>query len=401
MLVFKLLSLIQMKDIISIIFTLLIFFLASCHSGSKKASHGMKEKSISVKYTEVVVPTSDVLNMKAYFLSASYQKDTISRLYGYNAKAHALDCYDLNSLQASQIFFSQEGPLAVLPRISGIFVCSPDSIWVYDASQSFLLINSSGEVMKTVRPQESLNSETCVLVDQNHAIATEKFYYDAGHSSLWFGVRDNSVSPGCFKVCEYALDEHKIIAEYPLQPSVKVGDVYNGGFANMNKPNITFTDKYILYNYPVESHVYVMDKETKITKVIEADSRYTKNVASKVTSSADYKQWERHGIENPHFYEVLYIPGKDMYVRLLGDEMDYDAIQSQPDLIWDRKMYLMVFNNDFSSYSEVKLPTRRYNPGTAWCALNNALLLFVENKLLSEELTENLVFDVLKWEDAE
>lgn len=389
-----------MKNIKFVIFTLLIFFLASC-SGSKKASHGMKEKSITVKYAEVIVPTSDVLNLKSYFLSASYQKDTISRLYSYNTKAHALDCYDLTSLQSSQIPFFREGPSSVLPRISGLFVCSPDSIWVYDASQRFLLINASGEVLKTVRPQDALKSEMYVLVDQNHAIATDKFYYDTRRASLLFGVRDDSASPGCFKVCEYALDEHKIVAEYPLQPSVEVGDVYNSGFANMNKPNITFTDKYILYNYPVESHVYVMDKKTKETKVIEADSRYTKNVASKVTSSADYKQWERHGIENPHFYEVLYIPGKDMYVRLLGDEMDYDAIQSQPDLIWDRKMYLMVFNNDFSSYSEVKLPTRRYNPGTGWCALNDALLLFVENKLLSEELTENLVFDILKWEDAE
>ena len=386
------------KDMRFIVLTALLFLLASCRSGSKNALRESVEDSLSVEYAEVVVPLSDVLNLKSYFLSAAYQRDSVSQLYGYNSRAHALDCYDLVSLRSSQIPFFREGPSAVLPRISGIFVSSPDSIWVYDASQRFMLVNAAGEVLKSVSLQGVLKPETSVLVDQNHAIATDKFYYDAGRGSLWFGVRDNSVSPGCFKVCEYALDGHKIVAEYPLRPSVEVGDVYNNGFANMNKPNITFTDKYIVYNYPVESHVYVMDRDTKATKVIEADSRYAPNVASKLSSLTDYKQWDRHELENPHFYEVLYLPGMDAYVRLLGGAMDYDAVQSRPELIWDRKMYLTVFDGDFSVRGEVELPSRRYNPGTAWCALDDGLLLYVENGLSPEELKENLVFDKVTWE---
>ena len=70
----------------------------------------------------------------------------------------------------------------------------------------------------------------------------------------------------------------------------------------------------------------------------------------------------------------------------------------RPELIWDRKMYLTVFDGDFSVRGEVELPSRRYNPGTAWCALGDGLLLYVENGLSPEELKENLVFDKVTWE---
>ncbi|MCQ4947866.1 hypothetical protein NE602_27030, partial [Bacteroides cellulosilyticus] len=56
----------------------------------------------------------------------------------------------------------------------------------------------------------------------------------------------------------------------------------------MNGINISFRVDDILYNYPVESHVYLLDRRTKKTKVVDADSRFTKNVAVKCRSRSDY-----------------------------------------------------------------------------------------------------------------
>jgi hypothetical protein len=54
----------------------------------------------------------------------------------------------------------------------------------------------------------------------------------------------------------------------------------------------------IIYNYPVESHLYTIDREDMQRSVIQAESRYTQNIAGKCSSRTDYTKWELHGLEN-------------------------------------------------------------------------------------------------------
>jgi hypothetical protein len=58
------------------------------------------------------------------------------------------------------------------------------------------------------------------------------------------------------------------VKEYRLSPSV-VAPCLDNRYANMNDVNVNFNDSLIVYNYPIESHIYVLDMKTGKRTVLE------------------------------------------------------------------------------------------------------------------------------------
>lgn len=56
--------------------------------------------------------------------------------------------------------------------------------------------------------------------------------------------------------------------------------------------------------------------------------------------SGNYEQWERHNIENPHFYDLMYLPQTGMYARLHLGGIEFDATRDIQNLMDDRDLYL-------------------------------------------------------------
>ena len=138
-----------------------------------------------------------------------------------------------------------------------------------------------------------------------------------------------------------------------------------------------------------------MDRKSGEQKVFEADSRFTKNVAEKC-ESGNYEQWERHNIENPHFYDLMYLPQTGMYARLHLGGIEFDATRDILNLMDDRDLYLTFFDKDFVVVGEAKLPSHRYNYFTGWMETNDGVALFVDNSLDENEKTEELVLDIVR-----
>lgn len=90
-----------------IIFPLCFFFI-SCN-GSKKQSAGQEVNEVKLQTEDILFPVSEVLNLKSYYLSSYFHNDSLSLIYGYNYKSHALDCMDLKRHQISQILLSSQG----------------------------------------------------------------------------------------------------------------------------------------------------------------------------------------------------------------------------------------------------------------------------------------------------
>ncbi|RHE92951.1 DUF4221 family protein [Bacteroides intestinalis] len=369
--------------------------LVSC-SGNKKQTMQKSMHEIKLDIEEVLCPVSEVLNLKSYHLSSAFHNDSLNLLYGYNYKSHALDCIDMLHHTISEIVLSDQGESAIMHRVCGLFVQAPDSIWLYDDTQRIFLLNSVGQVLKVINLQNELKEGEQVLINSNHAMSTARLYYDKGHNSLLYGVKDFSSSPISFKVRETFLSDTISSMDYPLQASVVIPDVGEGDYANMSDPNINFTEQKIMYNYPVESHIYVMDRDSKKTEVINADSRNTKNVAGKCESKQDYSKWERHGIENPHFYDVMYLPVSDMYARLHLGEEEFDATRDLLELESSRSLYLTLFDKDFILMDEKKLPSHRYSYFTGWGAISDGIVIYVDNILDKNEKTEELAFDIIR-----
>lgn len=381
-----------MKKIANLAILLFCLLLVSCHLRNGKKAKNEDAANINVETVGITFPKSEVLNLKSYYLSVGYQEDSLCLVYGYNYKTHSLDCINLNSRGISQIVFEEEGDNAVIKPITGVFVQARDSIWVCDNSQRALLV--TGKVLKNINLRRKMTENDVVLVNTNYAMSTAGLYYDSHRRSLLYGVKNLSTNPVSFRIHEVFLNDSVSEADYPLSPSLVIPDAGNGDYANMSDVNIYFEKDRIIYNYPVESNIYILDKSTLRTKVVEADSRFTLNKAKKCLSRKDYAQWERHGIENPHFYNVMHLPDLDMYVRVHVGETDFDSTKDLSELIDGRDLYLMFFDANFSPMGEVKLPKHRYSFYTGWCAVNNGILLYVNNSLGEDNTEECLEVDI-------
>lgn len=382
-----------MKTKLSVYITVFCAILASCSPGGKQhenKTHGEIENLI---VTNKKMPETDVLNLPSYNLSAYYQ-DTTEWLYAYNYRARALDFYDLRNRTVRQLPFKEDGPSAVI-RIHSLQICSPDSIWVFDESQRALLLDEKGNVLRGIQLTEGLADGQYIIAGHNYAMSTTDIYYDKTRRSLLYCVKDQKASPAYFFLREIFLDDLPAIS-YPLLLPEEIPNAGEREYPYMGQPNVTFLPDKILYNYPIDSHIYVMDRRSGKTQTFEADSNFTPNQAEPCEWKS-YADCERHRIENPHFYEVRYLPDRDMYIRLHVNGQEFDATKDLGTLLASKKLYLTVFDNRFSVVGESELPSKRYDLFTGWCTTSDALLLFVNNPLQEEERGEYLEYDKVEW----
>lgn len=371
----------------------LILFLSSCLS-EKKEANNVDGHLCDIERVESQFPSFDVLHLRSYYLSAPVQCDSIEALVCYNYKEHMLDYIDVTNKQISQVPLQMEGPNAI-SRLTGIYAHKKDSIWLIDDSERISLVNEVGSILHTIKIKEYLDKGEELIVNTNHAMSTIHLYYNSLHESLLITVKDKKKKTSCFKVKEIFLDKNIPSVVHELSPSVVVPDI-SKGYANMSEPNVSFKNDSIIYNYPIESHIYVLNMTTGERSVIEADSRYSRNIARKCPSVNDYTVWQKHGFENPHFYDVMYLEEDDVYVRLHAGEVSLNADDNLDQVAYKRPLYLTIFNNTFDKLYEGVLPSNRYNPYTGWNCLKSGIIFFVDK---IKEDSESLVIDVVSCKE--
>lgn len=381
-----------MKYIRAFISFLLLISVFSCTT--KKDNNQIQKNSnlLDIKTEEIQFPSSDVLQLKSYYLTSSYHSDSTDVLVGYNYRSHALDFINLTDKTISQIPLLREGPEAIIDPL-GLFVQNSDSIWIFDESESVLLFNKVGRILKKINLRSYLKGEEQIVINTNHAISTSHLYYNSQRKSLFFTVKEHASSPAVFKVKEIGLLTTSS-NEYVLSPSVVESNI-DMGYANMNQPNVNFHDSIIMYNYPIESHLYMLNIETGHCETIAAESSFTMNKAEKCRSIKDYSLWERHAVENPHFFDIMYLPEYKLYARLHLAERDFDTTKKMDYLLNDRDLYLTLLNEELEFMCEKKMKNLRYNYFTGWCALSNGIALFVDNPLDSQNDSEELEIDIV------
>lgn len=382
-------SILMKNTVAGIILALIAMTVYGCDQKKKTCE---EKDAVTCHIVEKHIPASDVLYLKAYPLSASYQtsKDTI--ILGYNYRSHALDVIDCRTDSVREIRFEKEGNNAVTGRLAALYVHNMDSIWIYSESMQAYLVDQTGSIRQKLNLNDYLQDGEELLLMNNHAVCTSRLYYDALRGTLLYGIVNRNSSPCTFKVCELDLKSLEIVNEYSLQASLADKDV-SSGYANMNNAvNIAFHDSLIVYNYPIESHIYVLNRLTGSFRALEADSRYTKNCAEKCLSK-DYSLWERHQIENPHFFDVMYLSEVGIYARLHLGGVAYRQDTDLGQLSDSRSLYVSFYDTDFHKLGEQMLPERRYSYYTGWCGMNDGILLFVDNAQADYDFSEDLYVD--------
>ena len=371
------------------IFFILIAFLASCME--QKSQNKIKNNIVEVEVEEMKFPLQTVLQLKSYYLSSAVHTDSADFLIGYNYRLHSLDYMNLQSKEVTQTILSDEGPDAVI-SLTGLYANSLDSIWMSDESERVFLLDNAGQIKTTVNLKEYLQDTEQLLINTNHAMFTSHLYYNEIRQSLMFLVK--KMASQTFVVRELFLDKGKDAIDYELEPSRIIPDI-TSGYAFINAPNVNFTTTDIIYNYPFESSVYTLDIQTGERKYVPAQSQYTENIVERVEPGTDYSTIEKCRIQNPHFFDVMYIPKLKKYVRLHLRGVDFDEKRGRDELMNDRILYLMIFDEKMKVLGESKLLEHRYNNFTGWSVSYNGVALFVDNILDEEDDTEDLAIDVI------
>lgn len=371
------------------IFFILIAFLASCME--QKSQNKIKNNIVEVEVEEMKFPPQTVLQLKSYYLSSAVHTDSADFLIGYNYRLHSLDYMNLQSKEVTQTILSDEGPDAVI-SLTGLYANSLDSIWMSDESERVFLLDNAGQIKTTVNLKEYLQDTEQLFINTNHAMFTSHLYYNEIRQSLMFLVK--KMASQTFVVRELFLDKGKDAIDYELEPSRIIPDI-TSGYAFINAPNVNFTTTDIIYNYPFESSVYTLDIQTGERKYVPAQSQYTENIVERVEPGTDYSTIEKCRIQNPHFFDVMYIPKLKKYVRLHLGGVDFDEKRGRDELMNDRILYLMIFDEKMKVLGESKLLEHRYNNFTGWSVSYNGVALFVDNILDEEDDTEDLAIDVI------
>lgn len=380
---------IRAKQIAYVTYFILFVTLVSC-AGQRKGEN-VDDNKVGVQVEEVQFPPQNVLQLKSYYLSSPVHQDSIDVLIGYNSGLHSLDYINLKTKVVTQTQLSGEGPDG-LARLTGIYAHTLDSVWLSDESERVSLVDSTGTIRQTVSLRKHLKETEQLLILTNYAMYTSHLYYNAVRKSLMFLVKE--MPSNSFAIKEIFVDSEKSAITYELSPSKIVPDI-SEGYTYMDAPNVSFVGEHIIYNYPIESSIYTLNIRTSERNVIAAESRYTSNLVEKFTSVGDYAALEKHRIENPHFYDVMYIPNIKMYARLHVDKLEFDANRGLEKLIDGRELYLMLFNEAFEKVCEVKLPMHRYSYYTGWNVSNEGVLLFVDNVLDEQNTTDDLRIDLV------
>lgn len=356
------------------------FFLLSCANTGKKIPDNKYGKLVTYSLKEVNISSSEVLQLKDYPVTGSIGTDSLSCIVGYNYRTHSLDKIKLyGNPSITSLPLSQEGPNGVFRQVKSVCPVSDDSIWVYDGV-FISLLNKHCEITRKI----SFPSDVQVLLETNYAMHTAKLCYDRG--KIYYPVlRSDSVY-----VEEYDLNQGAVVSSYLLKPSLLNPD--NAiAYGDLRFPNVNVVNGSIIYNYPYESTIYLLNMKTGKYSEIGAASRYTSNAAPRCGTQTDYSEWQRYGLENTHFYDVMYLPGLQMYARFHVEGKSMSASEKLTQRFLDsRSIYLMLFDLDFHIIGEEKMKEHSYSPFTGWCALSDAISLFKNNSL-----SDSLNYEVL------
>ena len=373
-----------------IIMMLLVIFFSSCKKKNSLVDN-IYGNPHALSFTAIEVNLDDE-SLNSYPLHSSFVYNDDDYLLAYNYITRAFDVFNISSKSISRhIILMPEGPNGVL-NPTGVYAHSIDSIWVCTDDNVISLIDSNGIVKERISIDVSEETPNLLI---NFTTCTSKLYYNSSRRSLFYLTFTVKNDKSNFCVHEYFLSDGSV-KKYPIK------SIGNHDFRNKygwkQFPNVTYNERSILYNFPIESNIYLIDIESEKMSVFGGKSSNTSNEVSQLTLPYDFSDADRHLCENVHFFELLYEPKKEVYYRLHFDRIDYDASADVYSLLFSKQMYLTVFNDKMEVINETKLDRNKYGIYNCWGVLSQGFFIAKDNLHFKDIDYEKLQIDVFSIE---
>jgi hypothetical protein len=284
---------------------------------------------------------------------------------GYNNHVHSIDFFDINEKRVlSQLILSKEGPESV-QRVEGIYYHNMDSIFLLDEN-SLSIFNSIGKLKRRIKI--NFASDNTAFFSSNNFTAgneTNNLMFDKIHGCVYSQNLDFQTSQ-----CSSKHFDRSVLGKINLKDStVELLPIYYSKLYHENFYGFYDTPKFsminetqIVYNFPIESSVYVYDLKEGHSMSFGGESKFTSSVVSSLPwkSCKDVDAKMQHFVENVRFEKVIYDPFRDLFYRFhYGDAKgrNADGTFMNPN---QKSQLLTVFSKSYSVLLEMEINDRRY-----------------------------------------
>lgn len=362
------------------VFIITCCIFISCNNGHNGS--GSLDSNIIPVTTDSIIFKSDTsaLTLKSYGINSFL--DDNGTIFGYNYKTHSIDVFSI----AKKSFFNaisldNQGPDAIQMSVRYIKALTPDSIALYD-DNAISLIDSTGRILdRFIIPYNGMTR-----IDCNSRSNMSAFDIDFKNNRIIYPIKDGKNNT----IVVYDFKNDSVVKKIILKDPTS-----NGKHGFMDFPNLNFNADKIVYNYPYEYKIHILDLSTGITREAEHRCPYLPKLMDALSDeSPDGLTW--YGIENYFYSPLYYLEGKRCYVRLALGETTLNRSEGPDKAMYARPLYLSVFNEQFEPVGEATLRQNLYDPFGGWFIMSDRFCLFRDN-VLNDNESESTIIDMLDF----
>ena len=332
----------------------IFIFLASCSHNSPLIKDPTKSRTtVSLELSKAGIPV-DSVGLAIYGTDPFiFEQDNAHFLYIYNTPQHSIDVYNLTQKSfTNRIQLKTEGPDEV-NKVYNIFVHSPDSIYIFGKGRLYHT-SSKGSVIKAYNTmfEKSIGTDGGYFHSPNEANFTlnksgTKMTGLFLHNTSSAAERTQE-SLANFIIGQLDLSTNNI-SFLPIEYSEFI-KTHKGDFSEL-KPNLTFTENQIIFNWPIESNIYTYSYTTEHIKTHGAKSEYSKNASPTLSTNPEYNYTN----EGTWFKAVKPIPGTNYYYRTHWGSQSKLNKDGKPSDASSKPGYLMILTKEFDVITEIRI----------------------------------------------
>lgn len=320
------------------------------------------------EYLDIVdcaVDTTSILQINTPAIAPIYgitQQLEPSQFIAYTPIIHSIDWVDLsnsNSPLTKRLQLLHEGPKGI-DNVKDVHFHNADTIFVACAYHLFI-IDAEGAIIRKIPINQSSSPLKGIDFSSVFLYAHKKngtgIHYSPKEKSLYIPCKASRYD-------QFTIPDHyevPILAKWNISnDSVTILDLkYPDKFREqsyglLNRPNISYTEDKIVYNFKVDSDIYVYDLKAQKVITHKCPSQLADDAEPFLVRGAvsrDVEALLNHVRNNPDYGVVTFNPYRNEYYRSLLIPDDSAIGKERP-----KKMSVTILSTDFKILQEMILP---------------------------------------------
>lgn len=371
------------NKLLSVLLVIICSLNWSCEGDSSfilEPNQSKRSISISKSITTIPVDSAGLVIYRSD--PAIYQSNGEFLLYAYSNPLHSFDIYNITKKTfQGRIQLNTDGPNQI-NKVYNTLVLNADSIYIMGKGKLYL-INGSGEV---------LNIHNTMFEASD---ITEGGYFHSPNEANFLIDRQRNEMLGLFihntTIASNRTPEaltNLILGRYNLTnnelsflPVTYSGFIkHNNGDFREIKPNFTFVQDKLIYNWPIESNIYTYDFITAEKQIFGAKSIYSENFAKIDSDNPNYD----YRNEGTWFNSVNPYPGTNYFYRTHWGSQPVKMANGSYTDATTKPGFIMLLSENFEVIKEIELDKQCFLEGSF--ATNEGIFFWAKDGLNENEM---------------